>query len=655
VYQPQNNLQHLLPREPSLVLEPAPSRIARHIGGHIDNRRYHQVNHVITGRLGPREILLLAYDDGEVIAYYTRDIAKYVENITGLGADVQNDKSVPQTSRVPRQFFHENVGKSAWGLAIHSKSRLIGISSNRHEVTVFAFGLSSPSRRRRLQPSVVDYAEKSVRRRKRNWRIVIAFSMLTQNMPSITFLDNIEGHAEKICAVDIYGNGWIVDIWRVGTAPERLPNTSQRDSHPLGASWGVLAVPESSFIPTFGPLEFLGLPTSSISIIDNSSRINSLDITNSIQNVHNHPAPSSRAYAYHAFAPIQPASVGVNMGDEPEVGSPWGHESESTGSDGEDVGGTASTGEAEENDDEEDLQNNYGPDASTDNNDGDADGDGEGNEDGALDTSLSDEESAAMEVNSKPGDGLTPMAAPEGIYGHSQNGIEAEALQSAWLNMIFMPHAGRTYQSPTSFDMQLRFLVHREAERNSCGRKQDLPALQEIFQRYSLLRTYDTDIEITEPFRGAPNLLCRDPLNIRKMTPNQHLGGIPRLCLTAHIPELSLVIIGSQAGRVSLITLTRISPSLAAEFKLPGSGHIRRGFRVDWVLPTRAEEEAGRRPPRGLFGLAVSPIQERALAGGLRLRENGPSRRFRLILHYRNHSVLSYEIGRDDDTNLCIF
>jgi hypothetical protein len=35
------------------------------------------------------------------------------------------------------RFFHENVGMTAWGLALHEESRLIAVSSNRREVTVF--------------------------------------------------------------------------------------------------------------------------------------------------------------------------------------------------------------------------------------------------------------------------------------------------------------------------------------------------------------------------------------------------------------------------------------------------------------------------------------------------------------------------------------
>lgn len=86
----------------------------------------HQVNHLIVGLLGEREILLMAYDDGDVIGYYT----KLIEDTIG-------DSYSPLQSHDLVPFFHENVGRSAWGLAIHQKSRLIAVGSNAHVATVF--------------------------------------------------------------------------------------------------------------------------------------------------------------------------------------------------------------------------------------------------------------------------------------------------------------------------------------------------------------------------------------------------------------------------------------------------------------------------------------------------------------------------------------
>jgi hypothetical protein len=68
----------------------------------------HNVNHIIVGNLGVLEIVLMACDDGDVIAYYTHTIQAAIKS--------------PGNQPI-RPFFHENVGISAWGLAVHSKSR----------------------------------------------------------------------------------------------------------------------------------------------------------------------------------------------------------------------------------------------------------------------------------------------------------------------------------------------------------------------------------------------------------------------------------------------------------------------------------------------------------------------------------------------------
>jgi hypothetical protein len=41
------------------------------VGGFIDESFPHSVNHIKIGNLGDFEILLIACDDGDVIAYYT--------------------------------------------------------------------------------------------------------------------------------------------------------------------------------------------------------------------------------------------------------------------------------------------------------------------------------------------------------------------------------------------------------------------------------------------------------------------------------------------------------------------------------------------------------------------------------------------------------
>jgi len=155
--------------------------------------------------------------------------------------------------------------------------------------------------------------------------------------------------------------------------------------------------------------------------------------------------------------------------------------------------------------------------------------------------------------------------------------------------------------------------------------------------KFAIIRTYQYDVELIPPTKSMPRTICK---NIVKHTtqPALHgfLGHFERLCFLIPIPELSLLIAGSQAGRAALITLTRP--------EIPSSNGPVVNFRLDRILPCRKEEEEGLRPNLLLYGLAVAPLQassERA----------GRGRRWRLILHYYDHTILSYELSRDVETN----
>lgn len=193
----------------------------------------HQVNYITTGELGNFEILLMCYDDGDVIAYYTHQIAQSIQRST---AAQHGGSSVPASRMaVPRPFFHENVGRSAWGLAIHKQSRLLAVSCNKHDVTVFAFATESWDAELKTgspgeSPSYKDSPklwsgqtaaelERHVRSRTRTWRIVLPLDRSGNNIPSIAFLDDEYGDADKVVAVDIVGHTYILDIWRIGTFP----------------------------------------------------------------------------------------------------------------------------------------------------------------------------------------------------------------------------------------------------------------------------------------------------------------------------------------------------------------------------------------------------------------------------------------------------
>jgi hypothetical protein len=113
-----------------------------------------------------------------------------------------------------------------------------------------------------------------------------------------------------------------------------------------------------------------------------------------------------------------------------------------------------------------------------------------------------------------------------------------------------------------------------------------------------------------------------------------------RINMLATIPELSLVLVASQVGRVALITITR---------PVDRYNNLKSfvSMRVELILPFANEETKLKiRPSCGLLGMAVGPMQpeEQRLRGGM-----GPNS-WRLMLHYYNHAILSYEISRDKET-----
>ena len=118
------------------------------------------------------------------------------------------------------------------------------------------------------------------------------------------------------------------------------------------------------------------------------------------------------------------------------------------------------------------------------------------------------------------------------------------------------------------------------------------------------------------------------------------------------IPELGVVALATQAGRVALLTMTVMK-------QRSKSKEEKAGFRVDWLLPLKSQEDKGMRPESPLLGMAVGPVQgmemvpesrdePREDGGREAWRAAGGSRRYRLMMFYYDHTVLSYEIWRSE-------
>lgn len=110
-----------------------------HADGYIDRSAPHTINAILVDDLGRDEVLLLATDSGNVCGYHVEAIYSAVNRCAKSGY------KRPFDGAEVSPFFVENVGMSAWGLATHKFARLIAVSANTGQITVYAFALVDPA------------------------------------------------------------------------------------------------------------------------------------------------------------------------------------------------------------------------------------------------------------------------------------------------------------------------------------------------------------------------------------------------------------------------------------------------------------------------------------------------------------------------------
>lgn len=106
---------------------------------------------------------------------------------------------------------------------------------------------------------------------------------------------------------------------------------------------------------------------------------------------------------------------------------------------------------------------------------------------------------------------------------------------------------------------------------------------------------------IYAPQADTPHIFCARLLKqyLPPLLENSVHAALDRLNMIQQIPELGIVIVATQLGRCAVCSLTR-------------RGHDGVfGLRVDWVLPTKKQENEGLRPGAPLLGIAAGPIQGR--------------------------------------------
>ncbi|KAG5982132.1 hypothetical protein E4U55_002259 [Claviceps digitariae] len=757
VYVPRSVPRQTLPRHPDAQIGTHPSSAGRIVGGHIDIDAPHTINHLVVGSLGQEEVVVTCHDDGDVTALYTKDIAEYIVSkfsmasaATGTATTTTPEQrrttSLPVMSRrkPPKPFFQENVGISAWGIAIHQHSRLIAVSSNRSEITVFAPALAAPEPQKQKCDcdSCCQGIEDRVRRRVRNWRIVVALGPLASNIPNISFVDDKYGNADKISAIDIKGAMWLADIWKPKQAAIRvMPSTSplfkSEEFWPASSrGWGILALANKYFLTVHSEAELLGAPLKDLETVPKlqAGPYPVVNIAKYIRDLPDNPCkqPLLPVSAVRLNFANNDGAV-ADVADETMIVEQSDHGTESPDND--------QSGEADDDDDDDDDEEGSDESSEVDESNNNSDNEFEEDDDdddddiagggvplgsGAAPETAQDEQTeepmptavaappnaaTIVEMVLPPNDSLDAQPENADLPVSSETALilqdlftdlftPAEDSQSPCMsadkadnvsdsvasfshclkkktgtphtrsdpNMAYMPHSGEVCVIPRPTSELMEFLqrpiVYNE---NSQGYGSGLAKFAE---RYHMLRMYEKDFEmrrLDQPDqKRLPEygILCPYALTMG-LPPGRasrfYFRGTSRLSMVIHIPELFLIVVGSPIGRVILVTPTRLAQPIEKQ-----SGVLHHGLRLEWVLPRQSDEAVFRTNKRPMHGMAVGPVQEGGVmghhgqdAGGAELgkqRRTMMPRRYRLMLHYRNHDVLTYELSREEETGkVCIF
>jgi len=606
VYQPLFPSQRL-PLKPALVISLPDSRLG--LPGHFHNSKPHAVNNIIIADLGKDEIVLCACDDGDVVAYWTRGIQNAIKR------SQEEDAIMGGTAEEMRPMFHQNVGESAWGLAVHKESRKVAVSSNTTEITIFEFALAqeedksqsivgekglikqnanvSTSRKRfglprssvipedepmtpegvelEQRPNHEEWAspdDNDTPGRSRNVRLTLVDRHLT-NIPCIAFCNTPEDmEGEFLVSTDIMG---VTVLWDTNTGASisslmPSPSAALRPQHghdERRAGWGVLFLDERAFTKTFSITHAMGNATETIRHQDKIVA----DISKSRHNVRN--------------------TGRWTVDDVMHGANPLLREA--------------------------DVDNDNGP---------------------AL--PLANELDLAR-PRSLPSTGASSpltLLPHQDLSSLSMSELVSAANGFTWPMLTMIPRL----HNPDPYWASPRTTVPKD------------PLLIVNPQTINLLQhanfSADPATSPTIPFN--PVVFINEPLQ-QELDETWHaiLDDLDRMNLCHAIPELGVVLLGSPKGRVAVLTLHQLDvrqPPSVGRAASTGDAFPRPAYtmRLDHILPFSTQEQSGQRPPQVMVGLAAGPVQ-----GYLGPKDGleGP-RKWRVMLLYRDHSVLSYEIGR---------
>ncbi|KAJ9622373.1 hypothetical protein H2203_006592 [Taxawa tesnikishii (nom. ined.)] len=589
VSEPQFPTQELAPR-PVLIIQSYALHPER--GGYIDPREPRAINSLLVQFLGTDEVVAVVRDDGDVEAYRIQHVYEAIKrrNEPGstLGAEAVELKP----------FFHQNVRSSAWGLAIHTEARMIAVSANSHNVFVFAFGLDQEFKDDR--DTVVDESADSMFG---DWKVCHSDSVEEAELASIARGEVRVDEGSKF-------------IRRVDDEVRILNN-------------GESNIPHIAFCNTGDDPEGRWLLAADISGTTTAWDVHNLRINQIIQTRSSQSTMDTYGYDHFnsgwavMFLDIRSFRKVVNA-------------HEATGVDPKSYGTNEGIWDISSATD--DLPENGPIHRRT------ADGGPTNVMDGNFDNpsplplpSMFSHAPALMQLH----EGAPQEEDDEGdVAGEVDDGFglgetaEAEDDSDDLEEEAYDPVEEGLRRR---LDLSVRIKVH--AANAICG---NLPC--------PILYAAKTKIFLWQPSVGdrldeqKPVILLADALAQQLPYNYQPLDHLERYNMLAQIPSLGVVIAASQKGRVLILTLAQTRSQWRQPTESKDAKNVY-AFRLDHILPRRNQELAGHRPMRPLHGIAVAPVQ-----GTEALPDE--QKRWRLLLMYQDHSILSYELGRTETDSL---
>ena len=590
--------------------------------GYMPGRPAHTINHIVVGDLGIKEIIVCTCDDGDVIVYYSDVILKAVNAIEG-GAKMSD-----AVDRHIRPLMVKNVEKSAWGIAIHKNARLIAVSSNSCKIFVFAFALKAqeePNGHGDGGNSLIssDFHEEQdfsthpgwVKSAAGRWRIAEKFDRVrdqlitlkghTANIPSVAFYNSeTDPTGQHLISTDIYANIIIWDVWG-GCGLKRL---CLHKLNPLQKSpvlgWTIACIQPQTLRLASSDSEFLGCEASRM-------RGGGYDVSGGRSKLRDF----AHTHKDHDRSQLQ--HLRQNGDDDVASADDMDQDTFMSDQSSEDISNQSS----------EHMSDQSSEDVSDE-----------------ADHELLDDEESIEQVDGDVSQDSIDEVLP---FGYISDPV-APALDHSMAAELSQPQADEYDNYPTDDgSMGVHKHPRRPLHYYSDSEEQTTPPSTPDFL------IFHTGVSVVSlmhhPYEDM-SAMCIDPCQQSLPDWLYHINNdYDRLSMTHQIPDLGIVIVGSAMGRVAIFTLTRrVKHAGTSKAKVTESC----AMRLDWVLPFASQEARGERPSTLLIGVAVSPIQGREFSPegrscGTASREQGG--RWRLILTYKDNSVLSYELWRGEN------